>query len=266
MGEKNNNTQEQKPRTSMLAIASLILGFLGFATLGISSIAGLALGILALFQIRYSKGKVGGRRLAILGTTVSGGLIFFTWLILVTLPHRRDFFFRKSCRDNLTQLGKTMLVYSEQNNGQYTQPDRWCDLLVKHANATGAMFHCKGVREENHSYTIYQNIDPNSPWLHTVKYYDPNGNSHYVKRTYYAMNSNCCPNSPPDTVLLFETKGGWNQFGGKELLMPEHHRDKGCNILFNDGHVEFVRKKRLGNLNWGDKHLGYKNGFLPAQE
>jgi len=72
-----------------------------------------------------------------------------------------------------------------------------------------------------------------------------------IWRSDYAMNPNCEPNSPPGTVLLFETKGGWNQFGGPGLLTFENHGGKGCNILFNDGHVEFVRTKLFEELKWG---------------
>jgi prepilin-type processing-associated H-X9-DG protein len=51
---------------------------------------------------------------------------------------------------------------------------------------------------------------------------------------------------------LFETKGGWNKFGGPELLMTENHLGH-CNILFNDGHVERVSRKHIPDLNWGDE-------------
>jgi len=51
-------------------------------------------------------------------------------------------------------------------------------------------------------------------------------------------------------VLLFETRAGWNQFGGPELLAPENHQGDGCNILFNDMHVEFVETERFGELRW----------------
>jgi prepilin-type processing-associated H-X9-DG protein len=50
--------------------------------------------------------------------------------------------------------------------------------------------------------------------------------------------------------LLFETAEGWNQFGGPELLAPENHNGDGCNILFVDNHVEFVEKRRFGELRW----------------
>jgi prepilin-type processing-associated H-X9-DG protein len=69
-------------------------------------------------------------------------------------------------------------------------------------------------------------------------------------RCHYAMNPNCKPNSPAHMVFLFESKGDWNQFGGPELLAPENHNGKGCNILFNDGRVEFVPTQRLSELKW----------------
>jgi len=64
------------------------------------------------------------------------------------------------------------------------------------------------------------------------------------------MNPNCEPNSPTDMVLLFETKGSWNQFGGPEILTLENHKGEVCCVLFNDGQVEFVRAERLGQLKW----------------
>ena len=50
--------------------------------------------------------------------------------------------------------------------------------------------------------------------------------------------------------MLFETKGGWNQFGGPEILTTENHGGKGCNVLFNNGSVRFVRTKELVKLKW----------------
>ena len=70
-------------------------------------------------------------------------------------------------------------------------------------------------------------------------------------RCHYAMNPNCYPNSPSDTVLLFETKDGWNQFGGKEILTKENHYGDGCNVLFNDGHCLF--ESNIEKLSWVDE-------------
>jgi hypothetical protein len=71
-------------------------------------------------------------------------------------------------------------------------------------------------------------------------------------RCHYAMNPDCEPNSPPDTVLMFETTAGWNQHGGPELFTFYHHHDPrgGC-VLLNDGAVKFVRtEEELQQLHW----------------
>ena len=78
----------------------------------------------------------------------------------------------------------------------------------------------------------------------------PNGSGPVeVIRCHYAINPNCEPNSPKDTVLVFEAKGGWNKFGGPELLTFENHKG-GANVGFNDGHVEFVKPEDVNKLKW----------------
>lgn len=67
----------------------------------------------------------------------------------------------------------------------------------------------------------------------------------------YAMNPNCKPDSPPDMVLLFETKAGWNQHGGQELFTFDNHDPKGGCVLLNDGTVKFIRTtEELRQLRW----------------
>jgi hypothetical protein len=68
---------------------------------------------------------------------------------------------------------------------------------------------------------------------------------------HYAMNPKCRPDSPPDMVLLFETKAGWNQHGGPELFTFDNHDPKGGCVLLNDGTVKFIRtKEELQQLRW----------------
>jgi hypothetical protein len=70
-------------------------------------------------------------------------------------------------------------------------------------------------------------------------------------RCHYAMNPDCRPNSPPDTVLLFETSAGWNQHGGPELFTFDHHDPRGGYVLLNDGTVKFIRTEgELKQLCW----------------
>jgi hypothetical protein len=70
-------------------------------------------------------------------------------------------------------------------------------------------------------------------------------------KCHYAMNPNCKPDSPPDMVLLFETKAGWNQQGGPELFTFDNHDPKGGCVLLNDGTVKFIRTEaELRQLRW----------------
>ena len=55
---------------------------------------------------------------------------------------------------------------------------------------------------------------------------------------------------PNDIVVLFDSKSGWNQIGGAELLAPKNHNGKGCNLLFGNMEVRFVEIEKLDKLRW----------------
>ncbi|MHC4677588.1 MAG: hypothetical protein ACYTEK_02725 [Planctomycetota bacterium] len=139
---------------------------------------------------------------------------------------------RMGCVVNVKQMGIVMLIYASDNGGRYPEPARWCDLLLQRGKMETEHFLCPRVKWE---------------WRRRVFPWPVPKN----ERCYYAMNPNCDPNAPSDTVLLFETKGGWNKFGGPELLTLENHRGDGCSILFNDRRAEFVIRKRISDLKWG---------------
>ncbi|UCG56293.1 MAG: hypothetical protein JSU70_15665 [Phycisphaerales bacterium] len=138
---------------------------------------------------------------------------------------------RMVCVHNLDRLGKSIAAYA-RDNGRYPEPHQWCDLLLKHRRVNVKRFICPGVTLRWRRQVIPWPVPKNA-------------------RCYYAMNPHCAPNSPPDTVLLFETDGGWNRPGGPELLTTGNHGVAGCNVLFNDGHVGFVETGRFRELKWG---------------
>ncbi len=244
MSETEGKAQEQKPKTSKLAIASILIptimtigglcfwtggpaepkGFWltlivssTFAVLGSWPI-GLILGIVSLVVIKKSGGLLKGRGFAIVGIVLSSFFIYaftlFVAVLVLVAPKTPKSFI---CGTNLRGLGLAILIYANDNDDKYPTPDKWCDLLVECTDVPEKGFKCPGNKKE---------------------------------RCSYAMNPNCGPNSPNDVVLLFETKGGWNQFGGPEILTIENHKGKGCNVLFNNGRVEFVTPERLGELKW----------------
>ena len=125
------------------------------------------------------------------------------------------------CGTNLRSLTTAMMIYAQEYNGKYPAPDNWCDLLIEYADVDGELFKCTEAKK-----------------------------SKKANLCYFALNPNCEPNSPADTVLLFETIGGWNQFGGVELLSTDNHKGEGCNISYNDNHVSFERKGAFSELKW----------------
>jgi len=190
------------------------------------------LGLLAMPKITEwkskSKGKFKGSVYATLGMALSI-LLADCWFVETCAPVSTAL--GMTCAYNLQKLSKNMLLYSNDNQNRYPESDQWCDLLLEYEQIELKHFLCPGVTFQ---------------WRRQVFPWPVPRN----EKCYYAMNPNCEPNSPTDTVLLFETKGGWNKFGGPELLTTENHFGA-CNIMFNDGHVERVSRKHIPNLNWG---------------
>ena len=69
----------QPMKTCGLAIASLVLGILGFVTCGLTGILGLILGIVALSQISRKPLDLKGQPLAIVGITLSAVAFVVLW-------------------------------------------------------------------------------------------------------------------------------------------------------------------------------------------
>ncbi|MHC4069218.1 MAG: hypothetical protein ACYS18_08330 [Planctomycetota bacterium] len=164
-----------------------------------------------------------GRRFAIAAGVTA--LVFLALWVLHSF--RGPLSARNKCAANLRVLAKLSLIYS-CGDGPYPTPDKWCDLLMEHADASETEFRCPANKKE---------------------------------RCSYAINPNVSPTSNPRLVFLFETEGGWNQFGGPELLSTENHGADGCNIIFNDLHVEWVTSDRFDRLKWKDeeKEEGQEN-------
>ncbi len=124
---------------------------------------------------------------------------------------------------------KWLMNLLHNNKLVYPEPKRWCDSMVRAYVEYGSK-DVKWVKRRNKPH-----ICPSV------------GKDLYT----YAMNPNCKLDSPPDTVLLFETKAGWNQHDGPELFTFDNHEPKGGCVLLNDGTVKFIRtKEELRQLRW----------------
>ncbi len=139
--------------------------------------------------------------------------------------------FGMGCSLNLQKLGEAISTYSNENQNQYPAPNHWCDLILKSGNIKKDDFICPEVKFRWKRQLLPFPIPIN-------------------RKSYYAINPDCEPNSPQDTVLLFEIDGGWNKFGGPEILTTQNHSGEGCNILFNGDYIQFISTKQIAGLKW----------------
>jgi prepilin-type processing-associated H-X9-DG protein len=128
---------------------------------------------------------------------------------------------RIGCGRNLVALGTALNMYADRYDGRYPAADSWCDSLVDGDYITKRQLKCPADRKGPSSYSLNRNIAG-------------------ANRT----------DIPRDVVLLFESKPGWSQVGGSEILTTDYNNGEGCHVLFNDGHVDFVKTKHLGKLKW----------------
>jgi len=138
-------------------------------------------------------------------------------------PHVQQIDLRVKCAANLKHLWNRFSLYEKvvksgffsRHKTPYPAPNKWCT----------SMLNAYRITENNDEYLIKPYKCPSAGY----------GKCHY------AMNPNCKLKSPPDIVLLFETKGGWNQQGGPELFTFDNHEPRGGCVLLNDGTVMFIR-------------------------
>jgi len=154
----------------------------------------------------------------------------------VLTPQIQPFQSRIHCANNLKNLWYRLRLYhlakyinfvvmQKKTEIEYKIPEEWCDAL---------------------SLKVYYNIVNVGTNMMACKC--PAAEE---GKCPYAINPNCEPNSPPDMVLLFETKDGWNQHGGPELFTFNNHDPKGGCVALNDGTIKFIRtEEELHQLRW----------------
>jgi hypothetical protein len=227
-----------QPKTSGLAIASIVLGIAGLCTVGLTGIVGIILGIIALKKIGRSGGQVAGRGLAIGGIVASvvtllvGAILvaasFFLWIggsrAWQTASVASQ---RMIMMSHMMMVSKATMQYAAANQDRFPPPDTWPQAL-KDAHV---------LPDE----TLL--FDPLNPQAGRV----------------IAMNAALAGRKTSDlrqqseTVLFFECAPGAPPAGGAANLPPEPRDLAGYVIGFCDGHVETVAKNDLGRLIWEPK-------------
>jgi hypothetical protein len=216
------------PRTSGLAVISLVLGCLGLVSCGITALVGLVLGIIAVVRINKSNGQLGGKGLAQAGIVVSAALLLLmpipAAMLLPALARAKEKAGAIHCMNNVKQLNLGLIMYANDNKDRFPDGTGWCDSLRTYLGNTTNAFIC------------------------------PQGTPN--QRCHYALNAQLVGHginglqAPARTVLVFEIDGGWNVSGGRELLPAKGRHHGAYAVGFADGHAEMVRAARLEQLHW----------------
>lgn len=212
-------------RTSRLAITSLALGILGFLTLGLTALVGRVLGIVAHMRIRSSQGRLTGAGAATAGIVVSAVALLLVpviailaALVLPALAQAKSRAQTIVCVNNTKQLGLAVHPYATDHNDHFPAATNWCDAIQSNVGA-GAVFRC-----------------PDGA---------PGAQSHYAFNV--KLGSKEEGKAAPNTVMIFETNGGWNVSGGT-VGRPRHG---GLLVVaLADGSVQQVGLTRLKELRW----------------
>ncbi|MBN1807626.1 MAG: DUF4190 domain-containing protein [Planctomycetes bacterium] len=172
-------------KASGAAIASLVLGILGFLTAFILvgfllAIVGLILGIVALGKV--SKGQAGGKGVAVAGTVISGiallSGVFMVIMAVAMMPAitgARDRARTVKDMNNLRQLNIAATMYAD-DNGEY--PEKLSDLYPDYAVDTMLFVDPwqsspnipEDSIDERSSYALVPGLSPDSPYDAVLMY------------------------------------------------------------------------------------------------
>jgi prepilin-type processing-associated H-X9-DG protein len=212
-------------KTSGLAIASLVLGILGFFTCGIGAIVGLILGIMAMSQVKKSNGLIGGYGIALAGTIISAVFLLMIPLdlamLLPALSKAKQRAQTINCVNNMKQLALAARIYSGDHGDHFPPAATWCDAIKPNVGSE-RVFQCPAG--------------------------DPNQRCHYGYNARLDGVDEKTIN--PDTVLFFEIAGGWNVNGGPELMLRKSRHGRTYVVAFADGSVQQMSADRLASLRW----------------
>lgn len=213
------------PKTSALAVTSLVLGILGMFSCGLTALAGLICGIVALVKVKNSGGRLGGGGFALAGTIVSGVFLLmipvFAAMMLPALAAAHDKAREINCINKEKQLALAVKIYSGDNKDQFPPAATWCDA-IKTEVGDEKIFKCPGA-----------NSDSRCDYAFNAKL----GGMDESK-----VNS--------QTVMIFESDGGWNANGGPDLMIAKSRHARMFVVALADGSVQSVTQSRLNTLRW----------------
>jgi len=212
-------------KTSALAITSLVLGILGVFTCGITALIGLILGIIAMVRVSNSRGALRGFGIALAGIIVSGIFLvmipIYAAMLLPALAAAKQKAQTINCVNNEKQLALAVKIYSSGNAHHFPPAATWCDA-IKTDVGSEKVFKC-----------VAANSSSRCDYAFNVKL-DGLDESKIA----------------PNTVMIFESDGGWNANGGPELMIGKPRHARVFVVAFADSSVQQLRESQINTLRW----------------
>jgi prepilin-type processing-associated H-X9-DG protein len=154
-----------------MAIASLVCSLMFCIAPLISSIMGIIFGIIGLNKTKDP--RVGGKGLAIAGIVIGGvGLLFLSVQIAILLPalsKARETANRAACSNNMSQIGREMLMYANDNNQQFP-PN--LQILQKEQQLPAKLFQCPSSNTTGTPVYVYTHPRNTAVSANTVLLYE----------------------------------------------------------------------------------------------
>jgi prepilin-type processing-associated H-X9-DG protein len=216
-------------KTSGLAITSLVLGILGLFSCGATALFGLVFGIIALTSVKRSGGTLKGDGIALAGIIVSAIFLLmipiFAAMLLPALAAAKQRAQTINCVSNEKVLAMAVRIYANEHTNHFPPAATWCDAIKTHTGDSERVFKCPAVAT---------------------------GASRCDYGFNAALDGTDESKVNPQTVMLFESDGGWNANGGSEsMATPARHQNGHvCVVAFADGSVQEIRESQVNNLRW----------------
>ncbi|MEY4386777.1 MAG: hypothetical protein RLY20_2060 [Verrucomicrobiota bacterium] len=131
-----------------------------------------------------------------------------------------------NCCNHIKDLAVALLIYENDNNDAFPPLNKWCDALV--------------ASETNQTPPRTYSFRCPSASAKQACGFSINANLRNVKDRTQVRD---------DTVILFESDGGWNSVGGLSNAVARHYGPR-LWVAFADGTIKDVWLKDIGSLRW----------------
>ena len=232
------------PETSRYAIASFVLALGGLACfvfglllieansfrggfglqalIGSIGAAGLACGLRAVVIQQESEGRVGGRLLSVLGLSLSGACLvgFLVSTQFSRISEWKDRQERATCSGNLELLREALQLHAEKHNGRLPSAHEWSGAVL----------------------AVISELKHNSQSRGSIMQCPANSSSACTYGFNASLAGKKLAELPPGTILIYETKGGWNNAGDPRAQASCRHLDRRPNAIRVNGIVGPITK------------------------